>query len=73
MTKAKRKLLANILAHFSWYTMIALVIGSFVLKGEEVVNLPRLIVGTVLTLFWVLIAIAVEPENESFMEEKEDE
>jgi|YNPNPStandDraft_1061719.scaffolds.fasta_scaffold62167_2 DMSO/TMAO reductase YedYZ heme-binding membrane subunit len=72
ITKARRKLLANILAHFSWYTMIALVIGSLVLRGEEVINLPKLIVGVVLTLLWVLMAVAVEPGDGSFKEEENE-
>jgi len=73
MTTAKRKLLANILAHFSWYTLIALVIGSFVLKGDESVNFPKLALGTILTLVWVLFAILVEPEGMRLEKEEEDE
>ena len=68
MVKAKRKLLANILAHFSWYTMVALVVGSFVLQENEMVNLPKLLIGMVLTLVWVLVAILVEPDDRELAE-----
>jgi hypothetical protein len=73
MVKAKRKLLANILAHFSWYTMIALVIGSFVLKGEETINFPKLALGTTLTFIWIFIAVLVEPDDGLLKEEEADE
>jgi hypothetical protein len=63
LSRSRRKLLARAFADFSKYFMTALVIGQLFIWKEKGLDITNIVVGTLGSILWLIIAVITEPKE----------